>query len=173
MSARVPYATGASRRALEAARAADRRARDRLAAALDELLPHAPLMRTVGARLLTREVARSEGSTVAAIAAELRLPVQTLDSLIRRAGGASIRQFRRELIVARLAALVEGPGLTWSVITELLGIPRTHSLLDLVRGSTNLPAPLWRARIHAEWQLERFRRFIASNASAWSRLPPP
>jgi hypothetical protein len=162
-----------SRCALEAARAADRRARDRLAAAIDELLPSAPLMRTIGARLLTRAVARSDGSTVAAIAGELQLNAQTLTSWIRRAGGASIRQFRSELIVVRLAALLEEPGLPWPLLAELLGIPRTHSLLELVHSCTNLPAGLWRERIRAEWQLERFRRFLRANAAAWSRLPAP
>lgn len=158
---------------LEAARAADRRACDQLAAALDELLSHAPLVRTIGSRLLTREISRSADSTAVSIAGELGMNVRTLNSRIERAGGASIRQLRRELIVARLAALVEDPALPWSVITELLGVPRTHTILGLVDSGTNLPAPLWRERIRAEWQLERCRRFLAANAAAWSRLPPP
>jgi hypothetical protein len=106
-------------------------------------------MRTAGARLLTRAVARSDRSTAIAIASQLQLKVQTLTSWIQRSGGASIRQIRRELIVARLAALVEDPALSWPVITRLLGIPRTHSLLDLVHRWTNLPASLWREPVRA------------------------
>ena len=103
-------------RALEAACAADRRACDRLAAALDQLLPHAALLRTIGVRLLTRPISRSEGSTVVAIARELNVRVHTLTPRIYRAAGASIQRLRREMIVVRLAAIAEAPGLCWPLV---------------------------------------------------------
>ena len=161
------------RRALHDARAADGLARDHLAAAIDELLPHAPLMRSVGARLLTRAIARSDGSTCVAIAHELGSGANALSTRIYRAGGASIRQLRREMIVTRLAAILEDPGLPWPLVAEVLGVPRTGTLLDLVRNGTNLPAGLWRERIRFASQLEQFRHFLRANADAWSRLPLP
>jgi hypothetical protein len=164
----APYAGPC--RTLEAAHAADRRAGDRLAAALDEPQPGAPLMCTVGARLLTRAVANSDHSTAIAIASELQLKVQTLTSWIQRAGGVSIRQFRRERIVARLAAIAEEPGVPWPIAAEILGAPRTHTVLSIVRSTTNLPAGLWRARIRAESQLQHFRSFLRSNATHASSL---
>lgn len=168
---RAPYVR--PRRALDEARAADGRARDHLAAALDELLPGAPLMRTVGARLLTRAVAKSDGANVVAIARELGSEANALSTRIYRAGGASIRELRREMIVTRLAAIVEDPGLPWPLVAELLGVPRAQTLLDLIRSGTNLPAGLWRERIRFAAQLEQFRRFLRANAAAWSRLPRP
>ena len=161
------------RRALHDARAADGLARDHLAAAIDELLPHAPLMRSVGARLLTRAIARSDGANVVAIARELGSGANALSTRIYRAGGASIRQLRREMIVTRLAAIVEEPGLPWPLVAELLGVPRTGTLLDLVRNGTNLPVGLWRERIRFASQLEHFRRFLTANAVAWATLPLP
>jgi hypothetical protein len=161
------------RRALHDARAADGLARDHLAAAIDELLPHAPLMRSIGARLLTRAIARSDGSTVVAIAAAVRMPMNALSTRIYRAGGASIRQLRREMIVTRLAAMVEDPRLPWPLLAEVLGVPRTGTLLDLVRNGTNLPVGLWRERIRFASQLEQFRRFLTANAGAWATLPLP
>jgi hypothetical protein len=44
--------------------------------------------------------------------------VHTLDSLIWHDGGASIRQFRRELSVARLTALAQEPGRCWPLVAE-------------------------------------------------------
>ena len=95
-----------------------------------------------------------------AIAASVGMPVKTLTSRIQRAGGASIRQFRRQIILVRLAAIVEDPGVPWSQLAELLGVPRTHTLITLVRSCTNLPAGLWRERIRGEWQFQRFRAFL-------------
>lgn len=99
--------------ALTAARAADALARDRIAIAMDELLAAAPVMRTIGTRLLMRPVSRGARCTAEAIARELRIPERTLGSRIYRAGGASIRRFRGEIILTRLAAIVEPEHVAW------------------------------------------------------------
>jgi hypothetical protein len=169
----VTIVAAAPRCALDAARAADLRARDRMAAAIDEHLARAPLMRAIAARLLTRAISRSDASTVVAIAADVRMRRTTLDVRIQRAGGASIRRLRREMIVVRVAAIVETSRLPWPVIAELLGTPRAHTLLHLVVGITNLPPSLWRERIRVDAQLEYFRRFLTANAAAWSQLAQP
>ncbi|MFI5244616.1 MAG: hypothetical protein ACHQQR_05270 [Gemmatimonadales bacterium] len=155
------------------AHAADVRARDRIAQTLDTLLAEAPLMRFVGARLLTRSLARSAHSTATAIASEIHVPRGTLQSQILRSGGASIKRFRQELVLARLAAIVERSRLPWPIAAEILGAPRTERLLGIVRANSKLPPGLWRQRVTWEVQLRKLQHFLNANARAWSTLPNP
>jgi hypothetical protein len=161
------------RHARLAAIQADRRAGDRIAVAMDELLIDARLMRRVGARLLTRGVSRSAGSTCVAIAHELGSGANALSTRIYRAGGASIRCFRREIILARLAAIVEQPRIPWPIAAEVLGAPRTQTLLGLVRQQTGMSPGLWRESASGAAQLTLFRSFLVMNAVAWSAVVPP
>jgi hypothetical protein len=167
------YYAPVPRAELVEARAADIRARDRIAVAIDELLPGAPLMRMIGARLLVRPLSRSSSSTAVAIAREFHVNNRTLRSRIQRAGGSSIKLFRQEIIMARLAAIVECSRIAWPFAAEILGAPRTHQLLGIVRRRGNLPPGLWRKRVTADAQLQRLQLFLAANAAAWSELPPP
>jgi hypothetical protein len=155
---------------LAAARTADVRMRDRIAVALDELLGDANLMRAIGARLLSRPVSRGAGSTVIAIARELHTHPVTLSRRVFRAGGASIRFFRREMIIVRVAAIVAPSGVPWPVAAEILGTPRTQQLLGLIRMHTGLAPGLWRDRSDPEKQFIRFRKFLTANARPWSVL---
>jgi AraC-like DNA-binding protein len=166
--------TGLSlRRDILDGREADTRARDRIAHNIDAQLAAAPLMRVVGARLLTRSLARSARSTESAIAVELHYRRTTLRSLIHRAGGASIHRFRDELALARLAAIVEHSRIAWPFAAEILGAPRTGTLLAMVLRRTGLPGGLWRKRATAHSQMQAFIQFLISNAEAWAALPLP
>jgi AraC-like DNA-binding protein len=162
-----------ARRDVLEAREADSRARDRIARAIDQLLAEAPFMRFVGARLLTRPLARSSRSTAQAIAAELRLHRSTLQRRIRSTGGESLKRFRDELFLVRLAGIMEHSRIPWPCAAEVLGAPRAEPLFAIIRSRAELPPGLWRQRVTANAQLFAFMRFLAANAPAWATLPAP
>jgi hypothetical protein len=154
-----------------AARAADVRARDAIAGVLDECLVSAPMIRTIGAKLLTRSLACGVGTGSSVIAGELQMSVGALTMMITRAGGASIAALRREMILVRLAAMFEDRVLPWRTALDVLGAPDIDAPVRIIQRETDLSPGVWRRGITFDRQFARFRNFVIQNAGPWARIP--
>jgi AraC-like DNA-binding protein len=162
---------------IERAKAADAKARDMIAIALDRHLSNANLVRSVASRMLTRPIAKAGGSLGATIAAEMHWSPDALRRAVAREGAAPLGELRRRMILVRIAAIFQEPAsehdsaMTWGAAADALGCSSREAFLVLVARTTGSTPRHWRETASLARAFAEFDSFLAQNSSKWAKVP--